>query len=310
MTVSAEGLNKDFVLGILSSSIVVKLTSASKNIISDYVRVIPVGDEILFVQYLLNNFDTDGDVAVELSELEKATEFNVSGMNISSLYGVLENMPNLEKLDCSENNLKQLYLNNNAKLLQLFCNDNCIDALDCSYNGQLQIIDFSNNADSVDVKQAGLLICGTRWSIYNLGADKTNGIGNNARKIWLDSDHHESKCIDDCPQGWRLPTKAEMTSLISNSKKGSLRGIAGWWFSGDKPIPSNYENPAVFFRGTYNDGELSIYNSYYPTSGYGPITTGSSYKYSTCLYIGTSSVNISNEGISILDSGVRCVKDE
>ena len=199
VTVATDALNKDFIIENLTVSAVVKITSESKNIVSDYVKLMPSGKEIKFINYLLCNFDLDNDKTVEISELEKVKKLDVSGMGIISLKGVLENMPNLENLDCSNNNLT---------------------ALDCSHNELLNAIDFCGNNELTEITQSGILVDGLRWSILNLGAVSSGDCG---RYIKFDPAPNmnggaeylpESEILNICPNGWRLPTFLEFDSMF------------------------------------------------------------------------------------------------
>lgn len=246
VTVSAEGLNKDFILGNISAAASLKVTASENNAVSEYVKLIPsFTEEKKFIYYLLNNFDTDGDGSLELTAIENAKELNISDIGISTLAGVLDQMPNLEildcsknnlssidlsknelltKLDCSNNKLQTLNLGNNQNLLELYCNNNYLSSLDCSNNEYLYAVDFCDNYIS-EIEQAGLLIDGVRWSIYNLGECATHKITKTF--VWTNT---------LCPSGWRLPSKAEYESLSAHySKKTTFRESPGRWFSGREP---------------------------------------------------------------------------
>ena len=286
VTVSAEGLNKDFVVSNTSSSVVVKVTSAKKNVVSEYVKLVPANNELTFIQYLLNNFDTDGDVVVELSEVETAKEVNISGMNITTLEGVVDEMTSLEKLDCSKNLLKSLNLSKNPSLRELYCNGNYLTELDCSNNEFLYIIDFKSNSIS-NFKQAGLLLAGTRWSILNVGVQATSDIG-----TYMTFGDAKKQCVD----GWRLPTSGEYSALIKN-KTGyvSYKNQKGYWFSGDNEYSEG--TPSLFFPFK----EENNYRYYWSSSSYGESWIGAYY----CLE-GTS-LSYDHDYHS---NSVRCVKDE
>lgn len=195
VTVATDALNKDFILENMSASMVVKVTSASKNIVSDYVKMIPSHtEEKDFVYYLLNNFDTDGDGILNADAVEAATELSISGMHIPTLDGVLEKMPNLESLDCSGNSLSSLNLSENTLLKQLDCNGNQLRNLDvsknislktlnCSSNNLLYLdlsnnsllnfIDFRKNNNLLGIIHDGLEIDGLKWQILNWGTKST-----------------------------------------------------------------------------------------------------------------------------------------
>lgn len=64
---------------------------------------------------------------------------------------------------------------------------------------------------------------------------------------------------DPCPSGWRVPTKAELNSLIQNYSKWTTdeSGREGRWFSGS--VPYSIYVPQIFFPGAghrdYDDGK-------------------------------------------------------
>jgi Leucine-rich repeat (LRR) protein len=76
-----------------------------------------------FKSYLLENFDSNGDGNISLSEVKAVKELNCSGMNIENLDGI-ERFENLESLDCSNNELEELEIRYNKKLNRLVCNGN------------------------------------------------------------------------------------------------------------------------------------------------------------------------------------------
>lgn len=318
VTVATDAMNKDFILGNLSASAVIKITSESKNIVSDYAKLTPAyKEEKAFVYYLLNNFDTDGDGILNADAVEATTELNISGMRISTLEGVLEKMPNLEILDCSKNSLSSLNLSANTNLTQLDCSNNQLQSLDVSKNTMIKSldccsnklsylnlsenpllywIDFSSNDDLSVVKQAGLLIDGIRWSIYNAGSTSTTS---------YDSGYQYASAKVMCPSGWRLPTEKELNSLISNySAWTTYKGIAGRWLSGTNPYSPNVNRifcPAILTLDT-----SSKTAGYYWTStrkdGYGYDN------YYCTLKFNSSSVE-SSERNGYYDCSIRCVKD-
>lgn len=100
-----------------------------------------------FASFLKNKFGEEFDT-------EKIKEIDCSSKNISDLSGI-ESFPNLEKLDCSMNELTSLNVRNNLKLKHLCCSGNQIKELNismlsnleellCSVN-QLENLDVSHN---------------------------------------------------------------------------------------------------------------------------------------------------------------------
>ena len=291
VTVATDALNKDFILENLSSSVVVKVSSESKNIVSDYVKMIPTGVEIKFVKYLVDNFDTDGDGVLEPDIVEAAKELKISGMNISTLEGVLEEMPNLEVLDCSKNKLEKLDLGTNKKLKELNLNSNSLSALDVTANEHLIFIDFGGNRMS-DIEQAGLLVAGCRWSLFNVGSTSTVKAG-----IFYTYVESKSKC--PCPSGWRVPKYSELRTLSENhSEITTFYSVNGMWFSGNAEYPVDNSQslflPLILYSDRSRRGYLSS-DYLYVDKGYR-------------LYFSNSDVEVADHGYTE-SSPIRCVKE-
>jgi hypothetical protein len=102
----------------------------------------------------VEQFDTDGNGALSTEEREAVTYINIRSTPAASLKGV-EYFPNLEKLNCINNQITSLDLSGNPKLLSLLCNENQLTSLDTSanpllqslhcYDNKLTALDFSNN---------------------------------------------------------------------------------------------------------------------------------------------------------------------
>ena len=85
-------------------------------------------DDPVFKAYCLEHFDTDGDGKILRAEAEEVSEIAVPSMEITSLNGIGA-FVNLLRLDCSGNRLTSLDLRNNQKLTFLDCRDNLIDVI-------------------------------------------------------------------------------------------------------------------------------------------------------------------------------------
>ncbi len=321
VTVSTNELNKEFMLGNLATAVAVKITSSSEKIISEYVRFIPsYAEEEQFIYYLLNNFDTDGDGALEIKAVEAATEVNVADIKISNLNNVICQMPNLEKLDCSNTSIATLDLSNNPlikelncssnsisnidlstniNLLELNCQNNELSELDVTKNGKLGYINFIGNPMS-EVKQAGRRIGELRWSITNLGAKSSSAIG-----LYPEKYESENGRLW-CPEGWRVPTKDEFLTLKDYTYAGATIGLDDWhYFKGTT-------EKAIFFP------LVSESRYYWTTTSYTPSSSSdnryTSYRYAIdpkTFEIGYASYNTYNIGnYKCTDHPVRCIKDE
>lgn len=70
-----------------------------------------------------------------------------------------------------------------------------------------------------------IIIAETRWAKQNCGIDESNPYG----KLY---DYDEA--LTACPDGWRAPTRAEMSRLCTRySEFEEVDGIRGRWFSGE-----------------------------------------------------------------------------
>ena len=76
-----------------------------------------------FKAYVLENFDTNKDGNISLSEAKAVIEINCANRNIEALDGI-EKFENLERLICNDNQLDELELRYNKKLSWLVCNNN------------------------------------------------------------------------------------------------------------------------------------------------------------------------------------------
>ncbi len=96
-------------------------------VVDETVKLIPVNCHSIndtnfpderFQQYVLETFDTDGDLYLCKDEIETATEMDCSGLGIHNLKG-LEFFYNLKKLNCADNNIEYLTIYQSADLLSL-----------------------------------------------------------------------------------------------------------------------------------------------------------------------------------------------
>ena len=110
----------------------------------------------IFREYVLENFDINGDGIITEEEALKVTHIFCSNMGIKSLQGI-QYFTNLTLLWCHSNQLSILDLNYNPNLTELSCYDNQISSLDLSsnqnltelncYDNQLSSLDLSNTKD-------------------------------------------------------------------------------------------------------------------------------------------------------------------
>ena len=106
-----------------------------------------------FREYLLKQFDKDGNGVLTPAERYAVTEIDVNSKNITSLKGI-EFFPNLKKLNCGHNRLTSLDVSKNTVLQELVCWENQLTSLDVSQNTALQeLACFENQLTSLDVSQ-------------------------------------------------------------------------------------------------------------------------------------------------------------
>ncbi|CAM4398592.1 T9SS type A sorting domain-containing protein [Flavobacterium terrigena] len=101
--------------------------------------------------------DTDNDNEIQLSEALAVTRLLVFGQNISNLSGI-ENFTNLQKLDCTNNNLTFINFQNNNIITTLFCDNNQITNLVLNNLPNLTNFSCSSNLiQSLDLSTTGFV---------------------------------------------------------------------------------------------------------------------------------------------------------
>ncbi|TDP57998.1 DUF7619 domain-containing protein [Flavobacterium dankookense] len=118
-----------------------------------------------FKSYLVNNFDSNLDGEIQISEGLQINEIFVNSQNISSLEGINEflnlyvlradynqitsldisNLTSLVYLEITNNQLSAINLSNQDNLSELYANNNQITSLDTSNLTSLIALDLSNN---------------------------------------------------------------------------------------------------------------------------------------------------------------------
>lgn len=113
----------------------------------------------IFRQYVLGNFDTNGDNKITMSEAELVTSISVnktkstsSTQKIKTLQGI-QYFINLLTLKCEYNELTDIDLSCNKLLRNLQCGNNKLTSLDVSNNSYLSLLTCeSNNLTDLDIK--------------------------------------------------------------------------------------------------------------------------------------------------------------
>lgn len=103
-----------------------------------------------FLKYVEKIIDTDHSGTLSQEE-RNATVIYVLGMGIKDLTGI-EFFPELENLDCSENQLTQLDVSKNPNLKRLVCYENKLTSLDVSGNTSLtELYCYTNQLTSLNL---------------------------------------------------------------------------------------------------------------------------------------------------------------
>lgn len=87
------------------------------------------------------------------ARISSTVTLSVSSLNIADLTGI-EDFLDLEDLNCSSNDLKELDLNNNVKLTKIDCSDNILPTLNLSSHTVLEDLNCSVQRPFVDVDDA------------------------------------------------------------------------------------------------------------------------------------------------------------
>ena len=104
-----------------------------------------------FKEYILANFDKDGNGSISQSEANEITEIDCSGLGISSI-AEIKNFPNLVSLNCSNNSIAELDLTGNLLLETLDCSNNKLTSLDIFVNTKITSLNtIGNSIDKIRV---------------------------------------------------------------------------------------------------------------------------------------------------------------
>ena len=192
---------------------------------------VPIPDK-KFRAYMLNNFDTNGNGALEFEEAEAVKEIKVNTDTIHSLSGI-EYCKNLEFLKCNGsrsfdssirnyvNNglLESIDISNNPLLLRLECRYNQLTTIDLSENRMLRILDCCyNQIASLDISNNSNIIwfkCGsnqlTNLDVSNITLLKTFDCSTNQL---TNLDVHQNTFLEYLSCGYNKLTNIDVSNLV------------------------------------------------------------------------------------------------
>lgn len=93
--------------------------------------------DLLFEKYLLQNFDSDEDGQISISEAIAVKDINCSDMRIASIKGI-QYFTELVNLNCSKNEIKDFDISKNTSIRVLDCSGSPISALSVDSFTKLQ----------------------------------------------------------------------------------------------------------------------------------------------------------------------------
>ena len=123
---------------------VLKDDSYNANVSLKYIDAVNAPDAN-FNAYLLSHFDSNSDGMISNSEASTVSSIDCSSLGIASLQGI-EAFTALSTLICPGNNLTQLNLSKNTKVVSIYCQNNQIATLDLSSNTSLGYCNCSMNS--------------------------------------------------------------------------------------------------------------------------------------------------------------------
>ncbi len=148
-----KGDHYEFYRDIIHTSVVYNVMDLNDGLV--------VFDDENFKSYCLANFDYNKDGEISYVEARAVDYIDIENKEIKSLKGI-EHFKYLVWLDCSENQLTSLDLNNCQKLKKLECDNNQLTSLDLSNCQKLEELKCDNNqltSLKVHISNNGTLKC-------------------------------------------------------------------------------------------------------------------------------------------------------
>ena len=181
IAISGEALKSEFFSGQASANICLEVSDKNSTFSTEYVNIIPWNDSTVYVPdfkfhaYLVENFDTNNDKKISISEAGTIKNIDVAGLlSAPSLKGV-GYCANLTRLCCADNNLEEININNLVLLEEVDMSGNKLSSLDISNLTALKYLDLSENKlESLDVNNLSNLlwlnISNNRFSTIDISA--------------------------------------------------------------------------------------------------------------------------------------------
>lgn len=132
---------------------------------TDNVNICTNMKDAVFAEFCRTHFDADKDGVVSPEEAAAVKEIKCGGLGIESLEGI-EEFPNVEVLDVSNNDLVYLDLSQNTNLRRLYCQSNKLISL--VLPSSLTRIDCQDN------KLSAVDLSFTKWDSINYVSDPSN----------------------------------------------------------------------------------------------------------------------------------------
>ena len=214
------------------ASVAIKVNSERYNGLSNYVGLTPEFENTVEkerISYLLKTFDVDGDGQPD--DMDKVTELNVSGFELSDIDDVLAAMPALKILNCSNNNLTSIDLSHNIAL----------ETLDVSNNSSLAALDYKEGVTITTGFAAGryINVNGDAGVIFNAYGTTTKIVSiDETEATWSNG---KSWCTSK-GSAWYMPNRPELQAIYNNKSTlnttlssigGTQFGTSYYWSSSD-----------------------------------------------------------------------------
>ena len=173
---------------------------------------------------------------------------------------------------------------------------------------------YDSDATVPEIREGGVSLAGGQSeenaNVFFLGDSENNydWVYPSDRTLWNSGTEEEpvKTEYDPCPDGWRVPTYAELDDLRQNKSSWTTndKNQEGYWLSGQSSYTSSV--PQVFFPAAgyryYNDGSANPRGNF---GSYWSSRPSSNYAYYLDFYDGNSGMNDYNRANGY---SVRCVQ--